>query len=766
MGSDGNGTLGQARTILTERKSAVWGLVKFSVITGVVVALGLLPVVGMSGWAAKEGADNFDTLPSDFTLPEAPDASTLYASDGKTVLATFGDQYRIKVKSGQISQTMKDAIIAAEDTRFYEHNGIDSKSILRALAANFSSGKVSEGASTITMQYVRQVLAYSASTTEEAEKATETSPERKLREARYALAVEKQKSKDEILTEYLNTVYFGHGAYGVGAAAKVYFGTTAAKLTVNQAAMLAGMVQSPSEYDPISGDADAAKDRRDYVLKRMVATDTLTKAEAAKIKKKKLPLDPTPLKDDASGAEGKEYGFFADYFEQWWSKQEQFGSTEQDRLSLLSRGGYKIVSSLDVDLQQAAEDSIAAKLDKQSSFALGSTVVEPGTGQIKVMAVNRNYSSDDSSKANTTNPLLSGGSDFAGYQAGSTFKMFTMLAALDAGMDLSTSFYSPQRYTSQYYGGSGDSACGVHWCPSNASPSMTGNQTMWSGFGKSVNTYFVQLEEKVGADKAVEMAERLGLTWNTEVDQASAKNAADWGAFTLGVSSTTPLELAAAYATIANDGVYAAPTPVKSIRDASGANVSVETKTKRVLDTEVARAATDAARCPTGYGAAKGSCNGGATAPQVASTVGGPVAGKTGTTDGDSTAWFAGYTPNLAVASFAADPDDPTNLLPSGMTAMPINVSADVLGAGWRADPTGEFTPPSELVGQAGPSNDDNQQPNRDQDDTDRPGNSDDNGPGPGNGNGNGNGGSGDEDDGGLFGEDGIFGRQGRFDSP
>ncbi|MGH8879457.1 MAG: transglycosylase domain-containing protein, partial [Stackebrandtia sp.] len=221
---------------MTERRSAVWRLVKISVITGLVVALGMLPLAGMSGWAAKSGAENFDTLPADFKLPEAPDASTLYASDGKTVLATFGDQYRIKVKTDAISPTMKDAIIAAEDTRFYQHNGIDSQSILRALAANFSSGEVSEGASTITMQYVRQVLAYSATTAEEAEEATATTPERKLREARYALAVEKEKSKDDILTDYLNTVYFGHGAYGVGAAAKVYFGTTADELDANQAA--------------------------------------------------------------------------------------------------------------------------------------------------------------------------------------------------------------------------------------------------------------------------------------------------------------------------------------------------------------------------------------------------------------------------------------------------------------------------------------------------------------------------------------------------
>ncbi|MGH8880596.1 MAG: transglycosylase domain-containing protein, partial [Stackebrandtia sp.] len=419
-----------------DRKKAIIRLLKLGVITGLVMAVGLLPMTGLGGLAAKAGADSFTTLPEGFSLPDVPNASTLYASDGKTIIATFGDQYRIHSKSNEIAQVMKEATVAAEDTRFYDHNGVDSKGIARALVSNFSSGEVTEGASTITMQYVRQVLAYSAATSQERDAATATTPDRKLREMRYAVGVEREMTKDEILTSYLNTVYFGHGAYGIGAAAEVYFGTSAAELDLSEATTLAGLVQSPSEYDPISGDADAATQRRSYVLGRMVSTGKIEQDEAEEVANSDLPLDPGELPGEPGGADDSEYGFFADYFEQWWSQQEAYGGNAQDRLSLLSRGGFKIVSSLDVTLQQSARDAIAAQQDKESAYALGSVVVEPGTGQVKVMAVNRNYSPDDSSSANTTNPLLSGGSDFAGYQAGSTFKMFTMLAALEDGMKL------------------------------------------------------------------------------------------------------------------------------------------------------------------------------------------------------------------------------------------------------------------------------------------------------------------------------------------
>jgi membrane carboxypeptidase/penicillin-binding protein len=356
---------------------------------------------------------------------------------------------------------------------------------------------------------------------------------------------------------------------------------------------------------------------------------------------------------------------------------------------------------------------------KRSRYAHGEVVIEPGTGRIKAMAVNRTYSLDQSDNGrhsdpakrrdglkgnypNTVNPLLGGG-DMAGYQAGSTFKVFTMLAALDAGMPLSTSFYAPMVFRSKYITGRGPSSCGDHWCPKNDNASMVGRQTMWSGFGKSVNTYFVQLEQKVGADKAVRMAERLGLRWRTDVDRkmAAPDRAAGWGSFTLGVSDATPLEMANVFATLAAQGRYCEPLPVRRIMlpsgapalDAKGVEIAAP-RCHQAVPRPVALAATDAARCVTGYGAAEGSCGGWETSPMVYATLKRPVAGKSGTTDGNKTAWFCGFTPQLAAAAFVADPDNPEDYVGSGRGRISKYTVAQTLRDALKGQPKLKFTPP------------------------------------------------------------------------
>jgi membrane carboxypeptidase/penicillin-binding protein len=342
------------------------------------------------------------------------------------------------------------------------------------------------------------------------------------------------------------------------------------------------------------------------------------------------------------------------------------------------------------------------------------------------MAVNRVYSLDLSQNypnsnpalrgtmkgnyPNTVNPLLGGG-DLPGYQAGSTFKMFTMLAALDSGMSLNTVINSPMKITSIYPGGGETSNCGGLWCPSNASGAMTGMQTMWSGFGKSVNTYFVQLEQKVGADKAVRMAERLGLRWRTDVDrrQASPEKAKTWGSFTLGVSDVTPLEMANAYAAVAADGRYCEAIPVLSITNPDGSPTTYTSRSggqvevaaprcRQELNADAARAATDAARCPTGDKPARGTCGGWSTADSVRGTVGRPVAGKTGTTDSTRSAWFVGYTPELAGASFIADPDNPFNAVGDAQSTKPVAAVANTLKDALKDRPVRQFSAPSESI--------------------------------------------------------------------
>ena len=275
-----------------------------------------------------------------------------------------------------------------------------------------------------------------------------------------------------------------------------------------------------------------------------------------------------------------------------------------------------------------------------------------------------------------------------------------MTAALAAGMPLNTKIYAPGRVKTHYVVEAGGRAScgGPYWCPVNASASMTGEQTMWSGFGKSVNTYFAQLIERVGAENAVRMAERLGLRWHNPVDAELAQpgRAGGWGAFTLGVADTTPLEMANAYATVAADGVYCEPLPVLSIVNNEGKQLTDVTKPrcKAAVDPNVARAAVEAMRCVTGYGSNYGNCGGWSTAPGVYGDVKRPVAGKTGTTDDTRAAWFVGFTPDLAAASFIADPDNPFHVVGDWNSWKPIKSVSMVLRDGLAGVAARGFTPP------------------------------------------------------------------------
>lgn len=697
--------------ITAVQRRAMFALVPVAVAFGLVVGLAFLPVTSAFGGLAKVGSETVLELPDELVLPPAPEASKLYASDGKTVIATFGDQYRVQLEFDQIPESVTNALVATEDSNFFEHNGVDPEGVMRALVTNIADGGTSEGASTITMQYVRQVLSYTATTPDEVAAASEVTIDRKVQEMGYALALEEEMTKQEILTNYLNTVYFGNGAYGIGAAAQVYYGKVPADLTVAESAMLVGLIQSPSNYDPINGSSEAAQVRRDHVVNRMVDVGFLTSAEGEAARAEGLNLNPQEANNTSGGAIDSDYGFFVDYFEQWWNQQADFGDSEEVRKARLYRGGYEIVSTLDVDLQDAAQEAVEKQKPTGSEYALGSVVVEPGTGGIQVMAVNRNYSNDTSengpntsnseykgSYPNTTNPLLSGNSAVAGYQAGSSFKMFTMLAALEEGLPLDTTIYSPYQYTSKYIVGDGEASCGNHWCPKNASKGEVGPYNMWTGFGESVNTYFVQLAERIGVEKAINVAERLGIKFRAQEDLNFVQNSPEtFGPFVLGVTQTTPLDMAAAYAALPADGVYCPPIPAASATTLTGETIPFESECDQALSVEVARAAVDAARCPTEYGAAAGTCTWG-TAPQVGAAVDGPVAGKTGTTDSNSTNWFVGFTPNAAAAAFIADPDSPQNLVGKANLGKPANAVADILAAQWDMNGEGDFTPPEELV--------------------------------------------------------------------
>jgi membrane peptidoglycan carboxypeptidase len=699
-------------------------LLRAGLIAGVVVAAVAYPLAAVGGLGAKAGADLVNSMPRDLDVVPPAQTTYVYAADGKTLLTMFYEEHRKYTPIGDMSPYIQQAIVASEDNRFYEHNGVDAKGIARAFVANQQAGGVSQGASTLTMQYVRMALRDGAQTPLEVQEATEQTSARKVREMRLALALEKQVSKSEILERYLNSAYFGHRAYGIFAAAQVFFSKTPDKLSVVEAATLAGLVKAPSAYDPASSDQEAARNRRNYVIGQMVKMGYLSTAAGATATAQPIKLNLTTPPNDCVSVPKKynSYGFFCDFLKAWWVEQPAFGGNAAERESTLRRGGFKVVTSLDPKIQQIAEKNVMEKEAANSKFAHGLVVVQPGTGQVKAMAVNRTYSLDQKNNGTHSNPAkaekikgnypntvvpLLGGGDMPGYQAGSTFKMFTMLAALDAGMPLKTAFNSPMRLVSQYPAGDGEpSSCGGRWCPQNASGAMTGVQTMWSGFGKSVNTYFVQLEQAVGADKAVKMAERLGLKWRTDVDQmmASPARARGWGAFTLGVSDVTPLEMASAYATVAGDGKYCEALPVLSIQTPDGKQASykgvevTKSRCKQAVSPDVARAAADAAQCVTGAGAVRGSCGGWSTAPGVFGEVGRPVGGKTGTTDSTRSAWFVGFTPELAAASFIADPDNPFNAVGDGQSNKPIDSVAQTLRDALRGQPVRRFAPPSGAI--------------------------------------------------------------------
>ncbi|SBT49141.1 penicillin-binding protein [Micromonospora auratinigra] len=652
-------------------------------LAGVVVAAAAFPAVAMSGLAAKAGAETFGALPKELTVARAPQISYLLASDGKTPLATMYDENRRDVKLKDISPYMQKAIIAAEDHDFYKHNGVDMNGVVRAFVNNQSGANSRQGASTLTMQYVRLAISYSATHPADVVAATEDTSARKLREMRYALQIDKDLSKDEILERYLNIAAFGNGAYGIYAASQVYFGKPPSKLDIQESAMLAGMVKAPTSFDPTTkGGYPQAVDRRDYVIDNMAIIGAITKAEAEQAKKIKLTVKDKRTPNGCVATNTQSWGFFCDYFYRWWLQQETFGSTSYDRERRLKSGGYTITTSLDVQAQRAADKAVRNHLSNSATAARMVAVIEPGTGRVRAVATNRVFKIDDpknpqnkfsseprkakkkirGNRPNTVNPLITGGPGIAGYQAGSTFKIFTLVAALEKGYPLSYTINAPPRFTSEYVIDAGnDAACpGTHfYCPVNANPAMAGVHTMWSAFGFSVNTYFIALQQRVGTENVVKAAQKLGITFRAPNDAKLAANAHGWGAFSLGVTSTTPLELANAYATLAADGKYCEPIPVQEIRGPDGEKLDIANPhCEQRISTQVARAAVDAARCPVGDRSATSKCKT-ATAGNVKGIVDAPVAGKSGTTDGDKTSALVAMTKQYAVAGIEADPDWP-----------------------------------------------------------------------------------------------------------
>ncbi|MEV6851336.1 transglycosylase domain-containing protein [Actinoplanes sp. NPDC051411] len=670
-------------------------------LVGTLVGVAAVPVGAVLTAGADWTRKQQDQLPPQLLAPPTAQVTRIYANDGKTLITTFYDEDRHDVALGQISKPMQDAIVAAEDTRFFEHGGVDARGVARAFVNDTQNGGAEQGASTLTMQVVRNVLKEDPNLTpQERIDATADTPARKLKEAEYAIELEHRLTKQQILQNYLNIVYFGGGAYGIEAAARRIFGTTPAKLDLAQSALIAGIVQNPDVDNPISGDKTKARARQEYVLAAMAKAGVITPAQQQAALKEKLTYSgktqPNGCIDAENPADG--WGFFCDYVQRWWDQQPQFGKTVDEREDALRRGGYTVVTTLDPKIQKEAAKQSRAVYSLENKKTLPIAVVEPGSGKVAALAVNRHFSNGKST-SETTNPLVSGGGSVYGYPSGSTFKMFTMLTALEAGMPLNSVYDSPAKLTTPWPDG-GPGNCGGMYCPGNDNPSwMDGPRSMWNGFGRSVNTFFVHLEEQVGPASVVAEAKKLGIAFSAPADAELARTgAASWGSFTLGVIDVTPLELASAYATVAAEGTYCKPLPVQSIKDAGGRAVPVATACKQVLSPDVARAATDAARCPVGEQSAYGKCDGG-TATQVLGIMGGrPVAGKTGSTENNMTETFVGFTRTYAAAGIANDPVNPSDHVGTAVEGLVVNAVAHTLNTAVGPGDYPNFTPPSQAI--------------------------------------------------------------------
>lgn len=579
-----------------------WGLLVFTValcFVGYWGVQGILHV--MEGWTE----DLPPLADTDFTNHSKE--SVMYAGDDQTILAEFQLEKREPIELDQVSPYVKEGTVDTEDIRFYEHNGVDLPGIARALLNNIRGGSL-EGASTITQQLVRNTVL--------TQEANEISFKRKIREAELAVDLEKLYSKDEILLMYLNTINYGDGCYGIEAASQNYFQVPATDLTLSQAATLVGIPQSPTFLNPKEYPEDCLQ-RRNIVLDRMLAAGDITQEEYDSAQAEELGLNPAP-EAPADGIYA--YPYFTSYVrELLLAEDNPYGCSYAD----LFQGGLTIYTSLKPDLQEKAEAACNAQLDRMDGDLDASLVaIDAKTGQVTAMVGGKDYAESQVNLATGT-----GGS---GRQAGSTFKAFTLAAAIEQGISPQTLIdcTSPMKV----------GVDGATEPFENFGGATYGIQTIQNATAISSNTGYLRLSQAIGQISTTEMASRLGVTSPMEPVYTT----------TLGVADVTPLDMSSAYATLATGGVKHSPVVVTKIVDRNGTVIYEAPDTsEQVLAEEVTGATTKVLQTVfsssgTAYGAAPYN--------------GQPVAGKTGTSNGFADHWLVGYTPSLSCAAWIGNP--------------------------------------------------------------------------------------------------------------
>jgi membrane peptidoglycan carboxypeptidase len=642
----GESPIWAARTLAGVRVTL--GLIKMAglcLLAGVLVAGMLFPVVGGLGLASNQATDTVDSVSTNLVEGELPLVTTMTDAAGQPI-AWLYDQNRTITPAEKIAPAMKAAIIAIEDRRFYEHDGVDWRGTTRALVTNQLSDDVVQGGSTLTMQYVKNYLLYVVAGEDKASQARviEQTPARKAREIRIALQLERELSKEEILTRYLNIVNFGNKAYGVAAGASTYFGTTADKLTIAQAALLAGIVKSTTSYDPLRKPEEALK-RRNLVIDALAEIGSITPDAAVQAKAEPLGV-VNPLNSPPNGCvgAGPAAGFFCSYVINYLAR---LGITEEQ----LKRGGYVIKTTMDANATAAAKAAAEAEVPKTANgIANVMAIVQPGADKHRVTAVvaNRDYGLDKAA-GQTSYDLPSTTTKFG---AGSIYKTFTSAAALEKGMGMLWEVDVPETYVSP--------TCPKH----NGKPYTVENAgkypprlTLQDALASSPNTAFSQLIETTGVTPTVDMAYRLGMREAMqgidshgdplEPGEESRGNSVKRGnecSFTLGPGPTGALELANVGATMISGGIWCPPSPVEQIVDRNGQPVALKEQPceqavpRGLADTMAFGLSKDTIPGGTGFAAANGA---GWTRPML---------GKTGTTQQHQSAGFVGATPQYAGA--------------------------------------------------------------------------------------------------------------------
>ncbi len=523
--------------------------------------------------------------PNAFTVAQP---TKIYSADGK-LLANFFLENREIVPLSSVSPYLQHAVVAVEDERFYQHAGVDTVGIARAIWIDITTGSTKEGASTITQQYIRNTILSS--------ERYDITVERKIREMYLAYEFEKRHTKDEVLGAYLNTVYFGDGSYGAEAASMGYFGKHANDLTIGEAALLAGLPQSPLRLNPYSN-LDGALARQRWVLGRMVANGYITQSEA-----KAAEEATVTLKKSVDPSQGI---YDCAYFVSYVRRQllQQYSDT------LVFKGGLQVYTTIDTKLQRAAERAVKAVLPYKKDPDAALVSIDPSTGQIVAMYGGRDYTKDSYNTATQGRR-----------QPGSSFKMFVLVTALEKGIPPRRQFNasSPARIPSHPV-----------WIVNNSEGSGRGYITLSAATRSSVNAVFARLIWELGADEVAMTAKRMGITSSIPALPSIA----------LGSAPVSPLEMASAYGTLANNGVHVPPTSITKILDSAGATIfEYKPAGSRVLTPQIAWAATQQLM---------GVVSGGTGTRAHLS--GREVAGKTGTAQNYQDAWFVGYTPQLVTS--------------------------------------------------------------------------------------------------------------------